>query len=75
MGQIHFKRISEANKDNLKGAMLGVIYENYSSLTFEGKPKLMLQNEVNEVELGINSGFLSNSLLVSGCAYIVKGKQ
>jgi hypothetical protein len=43
----HFKRISEYNKDISKGSMLGVIYENYSSLTYDGKPKIMLQNEVN----------------------------
>jgi hypothetical protein len=49
MNTAHFKRITEANKDNAKGAMMGVIYENYSSLTFDGKPRIMLQNEVNEV--------------------------
>lgn len=29
--------------------MMGFIYENYSSLTEEGKPKLTIQNEVNEI--------------------------
>jgi hypothetical protein len=47
MHNSQFKRIGEANKDNIKGAILGIMYENYSSLTLEGKPKLMIQNEVN----------------------------
>lgn len=71
----NYKRIADSQKDIGKGNMMGIIYENYSSLTEEGKPKLMIQNEVNEIELNIPTGFVSNSLLVAGCAYIVKGKH
>jgi alpha-D-ribose 1-methylphosphonate 5-triphosphate synthase subunit PhnI len=73
MSMTNYKRISDVHKDIAKGNMLGIIYENYSNLTEEGKPKLVIQNEVNEIELNIPTGFVSNSLLVSGCAYIVKG--
>lgn len=71
----HFKKISESNKEGPKGTMLGIIYESYSTLTQEGKPKLMIQNEVNEVELNLPVDFKPQSLLISGCVYVVKGNE
>lgn len=70
-----FKRITDSNKDIPRDCVIGAIFQNFSSLTNEGKPKIILQNEVNQVELSFPKDFNPGCVLYSGCAYIAKGKQ
>jgi hypothetical protein len=53
MNQAQFKRISENIKEISKASMFGVIYENYSNMREVSRPRLVMQNEVNELELTI----------------------
>jgi len=74
MNQAQFKRISENTKEVGKASMFGVIYENYSNMREVSRPRLIMQNEVNELELTIPIQFNADCLLLAGCSYIATGK-
>jgi len=49
MNQTQFKRISENIKEVPKNSMFGIIYENYTNMKEGTRPRLIMQNEVNEL--------------------------
>lgn len=55
--------------------MIGIIYENYSFLDSDGKQKVIMQNEVNELQLNFQDHFIPTCLIVPGCTYIAEGRQ
>lgn len=71
----HYKKIYEYNKDFDKGQhfFVGVLYESYSAITQMNKPKLILQNEVNEIEIIFPAQFELDCFLIAGCTYVAKG--
>jgi hypothetical protein len=55
--------------------MMGIIYENFSLLDQDGKQKVMMQNEVNEVHLNFQEAQPPSCLIVPGCTYLAYGNQ